>query len=77
VYGAQMVVLPYLIVGSGWVGALASWALVLAASCVVAFGLERWSVTRAVFSGRWPRPKAKTERGATGDAEPASKEGPA
>jgi fucose 4-O-acetylase-like acetyltransferase len=77
VYGAQMVVLPYLIVGSGWVGALASWALVLAASCVVAFGLERWVVTRAVFSGRWPRPKARTDRGATGVGRSTSKEEPA
>jgi len=55
VYGAQMVVMPFLIVGSGPAGALASWALVAAVSTAIAVGLERIPVARAVFLGQWPR----------------------
>lgn len=55
VYGAQMVVMPFLIVGAGWAGALASWALVAAVSTCVAVALERVPFTRAVFLGQWPR----------------------
>lgn len=55
VYGAQMLVLPFLIVGAGWTGALASWALVAVAATLVAAGLERVPVARAVFLARWPR----------------------
>jgi len=55
VYGAQMVVFPFLIVGQGWPGALASWAIVLAVSTAAAFALDRFTVTRAVFLGQWPR----------------------
>lgn len=55
VYGAQMVVLPFLIVGAGWPGALASWALVLAGATLLAFVLERTAITRAVFLGQWPK----------------------
>ena len=62
VYGAQMVVFRFLIVGQGWPGALASWAIVLAASTAVAFALERFAVTRAVFLGQWPRKVAEANR---------------
>ena len=55
VYGAQMVLLPFLIVGSGWPGALASWALVATTSGLASAALERWRVTRAVFMGQWPK----------------------
>jgi fucose 4-O-acetylase-like acetyltransferase len=55
IYGAQMVVFPFLIVGRGWAGAIASWAIVLAASTVVALVLDRFTFTRAVFLGQWPR----------------------
>lgn len=55
VYGAQMVVLPFLIVGSGWIGAISSWTLVAVAATLVAFALEHVPVARAVFLARWPR----------------------
>lgn len=55
IYGAQMVVFPFLIVGQGWSGAAASWAIVLSASTAIAFGLDRFTPTRAVFLGQWPR----------------------
>lgn len=56
VYGWQMVVLPFLIVGNGWAGALVSWVLVLTAALALTVVLERWKVTRAVFLGQWPKP---------------------
>jgi surface polysaccharide O-acyltransferase-like enzyme len=55
VYGAQMVVLPFLIVGSGWVGALASWSLVAVAATVVAALLGLFAPLAAVFLGQWPK----------------------
>jgi len=55
VYGWQMVIFPFLIVGRGWTGAVSSWVIVLAASTVLAFALDRLAVTRAVFLGQWPR----------------------
>lgn len=55
VYGWQMVVLPFLIVGSGWPGALTSWALVSVAALLLTLVLEQTTFTRAVFLGRWPR----------------------
>lgn len=60
VYGGQMLVLPYLVVGSGPTGAALSWAIVLAASCVLVLVLERILPLRAVFLGRWPRSHART-----------------
>lgn len=54
-YGWQMVVLPYLIVGSGWPGALGSWALVMSVATLLTVVLERFWATRAVFLGQWPR----------------------
>ena len=62
VYGAQMVVLPFLIVGAGWAGALASWALVAIAATLAAFGLERVPVARALFLARWPRGRRRADR---------------
>jgi fucose 4-O-acetylase-like acetyltransferase len=55
IYGWQMVVFPFLVVGQGWSGAVASWAIVLAVSTALAFVLDRFVVTRAVFLGQWPR----------------------
>ena len=57
IYGSQMVVLPFLIVGLGWPGAIASWAIVLGVSSALAFALDRLVWTRAVFLGQWPRRK--------------------
>ena len=65
VYGAQMVVLPFLIVGAGWTGALASWALVLAGATALAFALEHTRITRGVFLGQWP--KGQRRSGSTPD----------
>ena len=55
VYGWQMVVFPFLVVGQGWTGAFATWGLVLAVSTALAFLLDRFTLTRAVFLGKWPR----------------------
>jgi len=74
VYGAQMVVLPYLIVGSGWAGAAASWTAVMVASSAIAVGLERWAPTRAMFLGRWPRPKGSAPRVSPAGAPGVAKE---
>jgi len=54
-YGWQMVVLPYLIVGFGWPGAVASWTLVMVVATLLTLVLERATFTRAVFLGQWPR----------------------
>lgn len=54
-YGWQMVVLPYLIVGAGWTGALTSWALVMTVATLLTLVLERFAFTSAVFLGSWPR----------------------
>jgi fucose 4-O-acetylase-like acetyltransferase len=62
VYGAQMVVMPFLIVGVGWWGALASWALVATASALVSLVLERIPVARSVFLGQWPRGRHRVAR---------------
>ena len=43
IYGAQMVVFPFLVVGQGWAGAFASWAIVLAVSTAVALLLDRFA----------------------------------
>ncbi len=56
VYGGQMVLLPFLIVGAGWPGAFTSWALVTAAALALTMALERFAVTRAIFLGQWPKP---------------------
>ncbi len=55
VYGGQMVLLPFLIVGAGWGGAVASWALVTAAALALTVALEQTAFTRALFLGRWPK----------------------
>ena len=55
IYGSQMVVLPFLIVGLGWPGAMASWVVVLGASTAIALVLDRFAPTRAVFLGQSPR----------------------
>ncbi len=55
IYGGQMVLLPFLIFGAGWVGVTVSWVAVMAATIALTFALERTSVTRAVFLGKWPR----------------------
>lgn len=72
VYGAQMVVLPFLIVGMGWSGALLSWAFVAAVSSLIAAALEYSTFSRAVFMGQWPRRGARSAGNASGDAAPAT-----
>lgn len=54
-YGWQMVVLPFLIVGTGWLGATVSWTLVMVVAALLTLVLERSAFTRAVFLGQWPR----------------------
>jgi len=55
IYGWQMVVFPFLIVGLGWPGAVSSWFIVLAVATGLSFVLNRFVPTRAVFLGQWPR----------------------
>jgi fucose 4-O-acetylase-like acetyltransferase len=55
VYGWQMVVFPFLVVGQGWTGAIVTWGMVLAVSTALAFVLGRFAVTRAIFLGQWPQ----------------------
>jgi len=54
-YGWQMVVLPYLIVGAGWLGAATSWTLVMIVATLLTLVLERTTFTRALFLGQWPK----------------------
>jgi hypothetical protein len=70
VYGGQMVLLPFLIVGAGlgpaiatpwltigqgWIGAIASWALVLAAVGALTWVLEHIAPLKWVLLGQWPK----------------------
>lgn len=55
VYGAQMLVLPFVMVGSGWIGAIASEVTVMATSTLIAWALGLTTVTRALFLGQWPK----------------------
>lgn len=55
IYGSQMVALPFLVFGQGWTGVFVSLAATMVVTVVVSLGLERFSATRAVFLGQWPR----------------------
>jgi surface polysaccharide O-acyltransferase-like enzyme len=72
VYGGQMVLLPFLIVGAGlgpafstpwftvgqgWIGAIASWALVLTAVAALTWVLEHIPPLKWVLLGQWPKTK--------------------
>lgn len=54
-YGGQMVLMPFLVTGSGWLGAIATWLLVVFGALGLTVLLERTAVTRALFLGRWLR----------------------
>lgn len=51
IYGGQMVVFPFVLVGSGWLGAAASFVTVTAASLGLTLVLERTWLTRGLFLG--------------------------
>lgn len=51
VYGGQMVVFPFVLVGTGWLGAAASFVTVTAASLGLTLLLERSWLTRGLFLG--------------------------
>ncbi len=55
IYGAQMLVLPYVMVGSGWPGAILSEITVMTTATLIAWALGLNTVTRALFLGQWPR----------------------
>jgi len=55
IYGGQMVLLPYLVVGAGWPGVIASEALVMAGATLLAWVLGFTAFTRAAFLGQWPK----------------------
>jgi fucose 4-O-acetylase-like acetyltransferase len=59
IYGGQMILLPYLLVGAGWFGAVASEATILVGATALAWLLGLNAVTRGVFLGQW-----RTSRGA-------------
>ncbi|HET6351585.1 MAG TPA: acyltransferase [Coriobacteriia bacterium] len=65
IYGAQMLVLPFLVFGDGYLGVALSWSATMAACVVISLLLERWAPTRAVLLGQWPRPKPRAEAAAT------------
>lgn len=50
-YGGQMVVLPFLVIGTGWTGLSVSWVAVVGAALVLTLVLERSAVTRLLFLG--------------------------
>lgn len=52
-YGWQMVLLPFLVIGSGSMGALVTLAVVVAASSALTLVLEWTPVTAALFLGTW------------------------
>lgn len=72
VYGGQMVILPFLIMGTGWAGVSASWVAVVSAALILTLALERSAVTRALFLGaglrrrdcRWKHLKARGQAAA-------------
>jgi hypothetical protein len=55
IYGGQMVLLPYLVVGAGWPGVIASEVLVMAGATLLAWALGFTAFTRAAFLGQWPK----------------------
>jgi len=55
IYAGQMVTLPLVLVGSGWLGVALSEITTTATSTLLAWALEFSAVTRAVFLGQWPR----------------------
>jgi fucose 4-O-acetylase-like acetyltransferase len=59
IYAGQMVMLPIVLVGAGWLGVALSEITTMVASTLLARALEATAVTRAVFLGQWPRPGAK------------------
>jgi fucose 4-O-acetylase-like acetyltransferase len=69
IYAGQMVMLPLVLVGSGWVGVIASQITTMTSSTLLAWALEFTVVTRAVFLGQWPRPAHKQPPADTPPAE--------
>ena len=70
IYGGQMMVLSFVIVGSGWLGMVASEVTVVVSATLLAWLLSAWVVTRAAFLGQWPKPdRSAPESGAA--ARPA------
>lgn len=55
IYGWQMVVLPLFVIDAGWTGLTLSWTAVLGATVVLTVLLERFTATRMLFLGQWPR----------------------
>jgi len=71
IYGGQMVLLPYLVVGSGWPGVIASEVLVMAGATLLAWALGFTTFTRAAFLGQWPKPaRAPSEPAIAPTSEP-------
>jgi fucose 4-O-acetylase-like acetyltransferase len=62
IYAGQMVTLPLVLVGTGWLGVALSEATTMLASIALATALEVTAVTRAVFLGQWPRPAVPRSR---------------
>lgn len=51
IYGSQMVVFPFALVGTGWWGAILSFVTITTASLALTWVLERTWLTRSVFLG--------------------------
>ena len=72
IYAGQMVTLPLVLVGTGWLGVALSEVTTMAASTLLAWALEQSAMTRAAFLGQWPRRVAKPHRGADPPTAPAA-----
>jgi hypothetical protein len=62
IYAGQMVTLPVVLVGTGWVGVVLSEFTTMLSSVLLARALEFTAPTRALLLGQWPRSAGKPER---------------
>lgn len=70
IYAGQMVMLPLVLVGTGWIGVILSEITTMTASTALARALETTKFTRAAFLGQWPRPAQTVQSApATGSSE--------
>lgn len=56
IYASQMVTMPYVLVGTGWLGVALSQVTTMVSSVLLARVLELTTFTRAVFLGQPPKP---------------------
>jgi hypothetical protein len=69
IYAGQMVTLPVVLVGVGWLGVALSELTTMLSSVLLARVLEFTAFTRAVFLGQWPR-RFKSPKRSSADVVP-------